>query len=287
MPLEDIEDAMGDLGEISDESANPRWPGLVGSLVHGLSILDLFCEDEPILGVGEIARRLNVHRSTASRLAATLGHCGYLQPDGEQGRYRLGAKLVKLGQLANVEIDLQRLGEPLLRSLASELGESVHLGVLDGREVITTALADGWRTVRMHSTLGKRSLAHCSAMGKAILAGLSDEEINSLFNKRKLETPTANTVRSVAALKASLKIIRGQGYATDDEELEVGLRCVAAPVSDHSGRIVAAVSVSGPAARIEGKSREKAIKCVIMAAAELSRRLGGPTSGGYRDLASD
>lgn len=275
---------MGKLEDISDETANPRWPGLVGSLVHGLSILDLFGDEESSLGVGEMARRLNVHRSTASRLAATLNYCGYLQPDGEQGRYRLGAKLVMLGQLANTEIDIQRLSEPLLRAMASELGESVHLGILDGREVVTTALADGWRTVRMHSTLGKRSPAHCSAMGKAILAGQGDEKITEVFNKRKLEAPTPNSIRTLPMLKAELTKIRERGYSTDDEELELGLKCIAAPVQDHSGEVIAAVSVSGPASRMEGKLREQAIKSVIVAATELSRRLGGHPGKSYQNL---
>jgi DNA-binding IclR family transcriptional regulator len=272
---------MGELEDILNETGNARWPGLVGSLVHGLSILDLFGKDETSLGVGEIARRLSVHRSTASRLAATLSYCGYLQPDGEQGRYRLGAKLVMLGQLANIEIDLQRLGEPLLLTMASELGESVHLGVLDGREVVTTALADGWRTVRMHSTLGKHSPAHCSARGKAILAGLSDENITEPFKKCKLETPTPNTIRTLPMLKAELKKIRERGYATDNEELELGLKCIAAPVLDHSGKIVAAVSVSGPASRLEGNPKEKAVKSVVSTATELSKRLGSSARSGY------
>lgn len=274
---------MSELEKMPNETGNTRWPGLVGSLVHGLSVLDLFGDDEPSLGVGEIARRLNVHRSTASRLAATLNYCGYLQPDGEQGRYRLGAKLVMLGQLANTEIDLQRLCEPLLKSLANELGESVHLGVLDEREVVTTAIADGWRTVRMHSTLGKRSPAHCSAMGKAILAGLSDERISDIFNKRKLEVPTTNTIRTLPMLKSELKKIRERGYATDNEELELGLKCIAAPVLDHSGTVIAGISVSGPADRMEGKLKEKALKSVIATASELSKRLGNSTGSGYQN----
>ncbi|MGH3215346.1 MAG: IclR family transcriptional regulator [Trebonia sp.] len=118
----------------------------MGALLHGLAVLDMFSWDRPVVGIGEVSRQLGVHRSTASRLAATLATAGYLEPAGEQGRYRLAAKLYLLGELAVAGNQLRRAALPPLRELVSNLGETGHLGILDGTEAVTVAVVDGWQT---------------------------------------------------------------------------------------------------------------------------------------------
>jgi hypothetical protein len=147
--------------------------GKVTALLHGLAVLDLFGRDRTVVGVVDIAKNLGVHRSTASRLAATLASAGYLETAGEPGRYRLAPKLATLGELAAVGTDLRRAADGPLRDLVAQLGETAHLGVLEGTEAVTIDVVDGWQTVRMHSWVGKRSPAHCSSIGKALLAELS------------------------------------------------------------------------------------------------------------------
>ena len=134
--------------------------GLIGSLLHGLEILDMFERDRPEIGIGEMAQQLGLHRSTTSRLAATLAVAGYLEPAGEPGRYRLSGRLAALGELATAEGDVRRSALPYLQGLVRELGETGHLGVLEGTEAVTVEVVDGWQTVRMHSRVGKRSPAH-------------------------------------------------------------------------------------------------------------------------------
>lgn len=133
----------------------------------------MFERDRPEIGIGEMAQQLGLHRSTTSRLAATLAVAGYLEPAGEPGRYRLSGRLAALGELAAAAGDVRRAALPYLQGLVRELGETGHLGVLEGTEAVTIEVVDGWQTVRMHSWVGKRSPAHCSSMGKALLAGLS------------------------------------------------------------------------------------------------------------------
>jgi DNA-binding IclR family transcriptional regulator len=250
---------------------------MVGALSHGLAILDLFSEDERVLGVGEMARRLDMHKSSASRLAATLNAAGLLAPAGGPGRYRLGSKLVRLAALAGDRAAVPEVAVPILRGLVDECGETGHVATLDGTEVVTVAVVDGWRSVRLHSTVGKRSPAHATATGKALLAGLgSDEVLRRFGDAGALEQRTPRTIASVDELLAALPAIRARGCALDSEELEPGLRCVAAPVFDHAGAVVAAVGLSGPASRMTRPVRDALAADVAATAADISAALGAP-----------
>ena len=265
---------MADTAETADR---PARDGLVGALLHGLAVLDMFDRDRPVLGIAEVARRLGVHRSTASRLAATLAAAGYLEQAGEPGRYRLAAKLAILGEIAATGTELRRAALPPLRDLVSRLGETGHLGVLEDSEAVTVEVVDGWQTVRMHSWVGKRSPAHCSSMGKALLAGLSQAEFAARYPDRRLEARTAATITSRDELEACLAQVRASGYAEDREELEPHLCCVGAPVFDRAGAVVASVSVSGPASRLTSDALTGIAAEVRAAARQVSSRLGAPS----------
>lgn len=250
--------------------------GMVGSLLNGLTVLDMFDHDRPVVTVAEIAKQLELHRSNASRVAATLASAGYLRPTGEPGHYRLGGKLVGLGQLASRQTDLAEAAAEPLGELVAELGETGHLGVLDGNQALTVDVVDGWHTVRMHSTVGKRAPAHCSSIGKALLADLTDDEVDALYSDAVLESRTVNTVRSLPELKKQLATIRKRGYAVDDEELEIDLRCIGAPVFDARGRVAASVSVSGPSFRVKPETVPDIAEHVLKAARRASDNLGAP-----------
>jgi DNA-binding IclR family transcriptional regulator len=254
--------------------------GKVGALLHGLAVLDLFGRDRTVVGVVDIARNLGVHRSTASRLAATLASAGYLEAAGEPGRYRLAPKLTTLGEIAAAGADLRRAAAEPLADLVARLGETTHLGVLEGTEAITIDVVDGWQTVRMHSWVGKRSPAHCSSMGKALLAELSEEELAARYPGPALEARTPDTITSTDELREHLKLIRARGYAEDAEELEPHLCCVAAPVFGRDGSAVASISISGPASRLRDPAVLAAAADAVRATARLvSARLGAPDHG--------
>jgi DNA-binding IclR family transcriptional regulator len=250
--------------------------GLIGSLLHGLEILDMFERDRPEIGIGEMAQQLGLHRSTTSRLAATLAVAGYLEPAGEPGRYRLSGRLAALGELAAADGDVRRAAAPHLQDLVQELGETGHLAVLEGTEAVTVEVVDGWQTVRMHSWVGKRSPAHCSSMGKALLAGLPADEIDALYPQARLEARTAKTITGTGELKRHLAQVRGRGYAVDSGELEPHLCCVAGPVFDRTGAVVASISISGPDTRINEASIPAIADAVRRAAGQISTRLGAP-----------
>ena len=252
--------------------------GLVGALLHGLAVLDMFDRDRPVVAVADMSRHLGVHRSTASRLAATLAAAGYLEQAGEPGRYRLAAKLAVLGELAASDSELRRAALPYLRDLVQRLGETGHLGVLDGAETVTVEVVDGWQTVRMHSWVGKRSPANCSSMGKALLAGLSQAELAARFPDAKLPARTTATITSRARLEQALKDVRTRGYAEDREELEPHLCCVAAPVFDRAGQVTASISVSGPASRITAAAVPDIAVQVRATARQISTGLGAPAA---------
>jgi DNA-binding IclR family transcriptional regulator len=253
-----------------------REPG--GSLVHGLRILSMFTPTHRVLGVADMARGLDVHRSTASRLAASLAAYGYLVPADEPGRYRLGHALVPLGEIAATELDLTATGVAALKEAVEESGETAHLAVLDGQQAVSVAIVDGWHTIRMHSWVGKASPPHCTSTGKVLLAGLDADALRELYpgGSSDLERRTPHTLRTLTALRADLEAVRQRGYAIDDEELELGLRCVGAPVFDRLGRVVASVSLSGPAVRVRDDAVTTLGSVVVRAGHRASVALGCP-----------
>lgn len=223
----------------------------VGALEHGLQILRMYRDDDEVLSISEMARRLSVHPSTASRLAATLLDSGFLTLDGQAGRYRLGGELIRLGQLARPRINVVDVALRYLRELCKLSGETGHIGLLDRTEVITAAGADGWQTIRMHNNVGKRSPAYCSSMGKCLLSALSTEGLRALFGNQRLLPKTPQTIITIERLSEELESVRRLGYALDTDELEVGLRCVSAPIYNEHGQVVAALGLSGPASRFD------------------------------------
>lgn len=252
--------------------------GLVGSLLHGLAVLDMFDQERTTVSVAEIARRLGLHRSNASRIAATLAAAKYLSPTGEPGQYRLAGKLVALGQLAAEQTDLVSAAAQPLADLVADLGETGHLAVLDGAQSVTISVVDGWRTVRMHSYVGKRAPAHCSSMGKMLLAGLTDAELDALYAGHPPERRTPRTITDVPELKAHLAAALAAGYIVDDQELEPDLCCVAAPIYDPTSQLAASLSISGPASRINATTVPAIAEKVMRAARATSVNLGAPAT---------
>jgi DNA-binding IclR family transcriptional regulator len=259
---------------MTEEKAGSPGGGLIGSLLHGLAVLDMFTRDRTVIGIGEMAQHLGVHRSTTSRLAATLSAAGYLEPVDGPGRYRLTSKLIALGDAVAAGGDVRRAALVPLRDLVAELGETGHLAVLEGDEAVTVELVDGWHTVRMHSWVGKRSPAHCSSMGKALLAGLPESRFEALYPGPVLASRTPNTITDREQLERELDRVREQGHAVDLEELEEGLCCVAAPVFDRSGAVAASISVSGPPSRISESTIPELAARVRSTARRISERLG-------------
>jgi DNA-binding IclR family transcriptional regulator len=224
--------------------------------------------------LAEVCAGLKLHKSTGHRLLTVLEQNRFVEKSPSTGRYRLGLRLFELGSKAIASLDLREQSRPHLNMVLQETEETVHFCLFDQGEVLYIEKMEPQRSVRMSSSIGRRAPAYCTAVGKAILAELPVAEVDVIINRSGLKTITKNTLTTPEALLAELKVIRERGFAVDDEENEVGVRCVGAAVRDYLGRPVAALSVSGPAFRVS-KARVLIIaKPVMRAAAALSAELG-------------
>lgn len=246
------------------------------TLQRGLDILDLFSSEGTRLGVNEIARRLSLHKSTVSRLCATLKDAGYLIRDEQMGSLRLGPRVYQLAGVTSPTTDIRRIVRPVLQRLAEACSETALLAVLDGLESVTIEVVDGFHTVRTQARVGGRRPVHACSSGKAILAALPPEGLGALIEGCAFTPLTPNTITNKRVLMDHLEQVRRLGYSVDREELEEGLSCIAAPVYDHTGRAVAAVSVSGPRDRMAEDAILILGPLVRASADEISSLLGAP-----------
>lgn len=256
----------------------PKPSNLVQTIERVSKILDLVAHSSQGISVGNLSDSLQLPKGTVHRLLLSLAYCGYITQDTKTKKYLLGLKLLELGNLIINQLDLRKLAEPLLKDLVESTKETVHMVIVDNNEVvyidkIETEQSTGG--LKMSSMVGSRNPAHCSAVGKVLLSYFSDEEIDNLVQEKGLTRKTSHTIIDPLQLKEQLPIIRSQGYAIDDEENEIGIRCVAAPIFNDKGKAVSAISLSGPAFRVTKKLIQDSLKKeVIETALEISKRLG-------------
>lgn len=247
----------------------------VPALARGLDILELFLERPCSLSVPEIAARLGLPRSTAHQLVQTLVARGYLTPlDGQPHRFRLGLRAFELGGAYSAHLDLAREGQEVAQSVASRCGETVYIATLDGTEVVYIAKVDSIHPVRLIASVGMRLPAHCTGLGKMLLAGRSDEELAALYPSEELPGMTATSITSFSELRGVLAENRAKGLAFDNAESTPGVQCVAAPIFNRDGAMVAALSIATPAMRMSPGRQVVLAELVQAGARELSRRLG-------------
>lgn len=265
------------LGMSDPQPADADRRNASSSLRRALSILMFLAEDggHPVgVTLTELATGLGLSKSTVLRLAAPLREARLVDQDAESGRYRLGPQNALLGQVYLERLDVRRVASPLLQQLAEEVGETVHLLTFDAPEIVYIDKVESPQPVRMHSRIGSRQPAYCTATGKAFLAHAT-EDIVDLVIAAGLPARTEFTITSPDRLRADLALTRRRGYAIDDIENEHDIRCAAAPVFDHTGAVTAAVSVSGPASRIT-PDRLPAIGSRLTAATRaITEQLGG------------
>jgi IclR family KDG regulon transcriptional repressor len=179
-----------------------------------------------------------------------LAEKGFVIKDSKTDKYKLGIKFFELGSIVIKNMDLRKIAHPYIEELSKEFNETVHLGVLDKGRVVSIEREESDTGLCSHIEIGKRTPLHCTAVGKAIMSYLSENEINLIIKEKGLEKFTENTITNKEGLENELKKIREQGYAVDNIEHEEGVRCVAGPIRDYSGKVIASMSISGPAFRI-------------------------------------
>jgi DNA-binding IclR family transcriptional regulator len=225
-------------------------------------------------GVTELARRLGLHKSTASRLLATLEKRGLVEQDEETGKYRLGLVVIRLAEHAERTLDLRAIAMPELDRLARATRETTGIGVVDGDQVLTVAQADGPNLVAMGDWTGRGVPLHSVAAGKVLLASMPEREILRLV-RRGLQQFTDRTITGLEPLLEELAKVRRRGYATAFGEYDHGMNAIATPVHDARGRVIAALDVWGPAFRVTPQRIPELVQHAREAATAVSVRLGG------------
>jgi DNA-binding IclR family transcriptional regulator len=242
-------------------------------LDRAFRILDALKEAPDELSPAELAVRLRLHKSTIHRLLVVLEGQRFIRKTAD-GRYGLGMKLIEMGSRAAEQLDFGEHAKPFLQRLVDETGETAHISVLSGTEMVSIAHVPGRWSLRTPSTVGRRTETYCTSVGKAFIAFLPAPALDALIDRLHFTKHTQRTITSPSALRAALDRIRRRGFAVDDEEVEEGLRCVGAPVRDYTGNVVAAISVAGPVFRVQKAQIAAFARAVTAAADALSAHLG-------------
>jgi IclR family KDG regulon transcriptional repressor len=256
---------------------------VIQAVANGFRLLEEFGGADSELGVTELSNRVGLHKNNVFRLLATLEQQGYVEQCAQTERYRLGRACLTLGQAFAATRSLSRFARPLLVKLADETNESAHLGVLSGHDVVHLDGEQPGQLVATTLRTGQKLAAHCTALGKVLLAGKSAAALAQLDKERvragRLAAHTPATIVDRDKFFEHLRTVASQGWALDLEECAPGLCCVAAPVHDASGAVIAALSVSAPVFRVtESRTHEYVMPRVIAAANELSQRMGHAAS---------
>ena len=260
----------------SDAGSKQKRLSSVGTAIQ---LLKAFSEEQVDIGISELSRRLGVAKSTVHRLAATLAAEGLLEQDRESEKYRLGIALFRLGALVRRRMDISSQGRPYLYALREKTNETVHLAILDGTEIMYVYNLESTQAIRMRSDLGVRKPAYCTAEGQAILAFQPQPVIDAVI-AQGLTPRTPQTITDPAELIKALGVVRQRGCAIEDEESEIGMRGISAPIRNDAGEVVAAVGLAGPATRLSKKAIAAFVPHVIETADLVSSRLGHRSSAG-------
>lgn len=247
---------------------------IVQSVDRALSILEVLADYNEGLGVTEISDKVGLHKSTVYRLLSTLSYKGYVSQDEENNRYTITMKLFELGNKKVENIDILTASKPYTKQLMKRVNETVHLVIMDGNEIVYIDKVEADNTIRMASTIGMRSPLYSTSVGKAILAQLPEDEVEKIWHSSKIQQLTQNTITELDDLKKELSKIRVQGYAVDNEENEIGIRCVGASIFNRHGEVEGAISVSGPTIRVTKDKVEEIAREVTKCAKNISGALG-------------
>jgi IclR family KDG regulon transcriptional repressor len=248
---------------------------IIQSVTNALNLLEAFKADKDELGVTELSKKLNLHKNNVFRLLATLEAKGYIEQNKATENYRLGVKSLELGQTFVKQLGLVRQAKPFLKEIVKECNEMAYIGIIRQNSVVYLDVEEANQTVKVTNRVGWRLPIHCTAIGKAQITYASEEELEKLDFLDHMERFTPNTIVDKVEFIKHLKEVAKRGYALDNEEYDLGVRCVGVPLRDYTGRVVGGISVSGPSFRMTDEIlREKIIPAVKEAGEKVSQRLG-------------
>ena len=245
---------------------------LNSSIDKTLGILDFISQNEKGVSLSDIVRSVGIPKTTTFRILEVLVAREYVARNSESEKYTIGLKTLEVGLSGLISQDIVGVSIPYLQELSANVGETSFLAVYNSGDVVYLYKAEGTQSILTTATLGSRRPAYCTALGKVILANLPNEESDRIFEK-PLEKMTEKTIVDRIRLHEEFAHIRLDGYGVDDESMEPGLFCLAAPVYDFTGKVVASISVSGPVERMNG-NRESIVEKLKNVSGVISKRLG-------------
>lgn len=246
---------------------------LLSSVTNALRILRSFTLDEPEKGIRELAKELQLSKSSVQRLIATLAHQGFVAKDPYSQKYRLGVSLLALSHVVTNHLEIHREALPILEQLVEKLGETAHIGILEGTHVVYMHKVETRHPIRIFTDIGKVNPAYCTGCGKAILAYQAREIIEQVIEEGLIPY-TDKTITIPGEFREHLKAIKQNGFAVSMEELSEGVVSIAAPIRDYTGHVSAGLSIVGPIHRMNSNMIPAYSKEVMKAAMEISERLG-------------
>ncbi len=270
-------------GEDADREAQDRQRVGVQSLGRAFAILEAVARHRDGIGLADLTKIVGLHNSTTFHLAKTMVSLGYLRQEKESKRYRIGRPLFALASSALDEIEMVNLATPVLEELSRETGESGHFAVRMGDAVVVIARTGGPGAFQLADRVGVVRPAHCTALGKVILASLSDDQLKRFLDRVELTPSTEKSITDVPTLLREIADVRRTGVAYDEGEFNLEVRCIAVPVRDFTGQIAGALGISGPIWRQTGRGQQAKAKALQAAAGRLSAAFGargGPAPSG-------
>jgi DNA-binding IclR family transcriptional regulator len=241
---------------------------IIQSIDRALQVLELFSLEKPEWGVTEISKALNIYKSNVHNVLTTLAEKGFVIKDSKTDKYKLGIKFFELGSI------VIKIAHPYMEKLLKEFNETVHLGILVEGEILSIEQEESGQSLSPRIFIGKRAPLHCTGVGKAIMAYLPKDKFSFTIKEMGLIRYTENTISNEEELEKELEKIREQGYAVDNMEHEEGVRCVAGPIRDYTGKVSASLSVSGPAFRINENNIPNIAKKVKEYCDYISKEMG-------------
>jgi IclR family transcriptional regulator, KDG regulon repressor len=260
---------------VTEPEAGGRERSGVQSLERAFAILEEVVRHPDGISLAELSRRVGLHNSTTFHLVKTMVALGYIRQPQDTKRYHVGRRVFGLAASAREDIDLVTVATPILEELARATGESSHLAIRSGDEVVVAVRIAGTGAFQLQERHGGVRPAHCTALGKVLLAALREEQLDRFLEGRRLEAFTSKTITEVERLREEIDRVRAAGIAYDDSEFNAEVRCVAVPVRDFTGEAIAAIGISGPVWRLNLQALQKLSAQVVEAAERLSVELGG------------
>lgn len=250
--------------------------GPVQSVDRAFTLLEQLCASRDGLAIHTLSETTGLHKSTVHRLLAALAARGYVRRDEDSGRYRMTTRICELSAQVVENLDVLQFARGPMEALSRTTGETVHLVMREGDEIVYVHKVESdASSIRMFSRIGMRRPMYCTAVGKAILAELPEEEVDRIWNASDIQAYTEHTIVSLDRLKAGLESIRRRGCAYDNQENELGVRCIAATIHDYTGAICGALSISTPLLRMSDSKASQLQPQLMAACRKISLAMGG------------